>query len=138
MASRIKVGDHMQSRSEQGAAEDGHGSGEVDNEPGDVHECGDEGGGGGGGVEAEPLEEEGEHRAGERAPDDDPDQRCGDGEPDEEPMLAVDVEDRVPGGDAHESDDAQDGAEEEAGDELAAEDGPPVAQPDLAQGHGPD
>src|SRR5262245_26203042 len=114
--------------SEQGPTEDGDGGGEVDDEPGDIHERGGEGGGGGGGVEAEPLEEEREHGAGERAPDDDADQGRGDGEADEQPVLAVEVGDRVPGGDAQEADEAEDGAEEQAGDDLAAEDAPPVVQ----------
>ena len=60
--------------SEQDTVHDDEGDREVDHKAGDVNESGDEGGGGGGRVRAELLEHDGEHAAGNGAPEHDPDE----------------------------------------------------------------
>ena len=62
---------------------------EVDDEPGDVDERGDERRRGARGVEAEPPEEERQHRAAHGAPQHDADQADADGGGDQEVVLAV-------------------------------------------------
>ena len=120
----------------QGAVEDEHGGGEVDDEAGDVDEGGDEGGGGSGGVEAEAFEDEGEHGAGDAAPEDDADEREADGQSDEMPVGAVDCGEGAPEGDATVADGSESQAEECAGGEFAQEDVFPVAEFDFVEGEG--
>ena len=86
------------------------------------------------GIEAEAAQEEGEHRAGERAEGDDADERALTVSGDEQPVRAVVVPaELLPEDDADEADAAEDGAEGEAGGELAERDAPPVLERELAQ-----
>src|SRR5690606_30500586 len=91
------------------------------------------------GVEAYASQEEGEHGAGEGAEEDDAEQAECHGQAHEDDGFAAeacDVAGEEP--DADEADGAEDGAESEAGGDLAAGDAPPVAEADLVHGHGTD
>src|SRR6266853_1132504 len=141
---------------EDGSLQEQERRGEIDDQAGDVDEGGDQGRGDGGGVQADPAEQEGEHGAHERAPEDDADEGDADGETDLV-VEAGDVVDRVralldelaigivvgevdplPDVDAEQADEPEEDAQDEAAGGLATQDPEPVLEADLAQGHGAD
>src|SRR5947209_10508419 len=120
---------------EERAAQYDHSDAEVDDKAGHVNERGDEGRGRSGRVEADAAQQQRQHRAGERAPEHYADERDADGHRHEEPVLAVDVREGRPDGDAQEAYDAEHRAEYEARKYFAPHHAPPVAQANLAERH---
>ncbi len=88
------------------------------------------------GSEAEPPQNERQHRAGQRAPHDDADERQPNRGGDQQPVRPIDVRERRPDGDTQEPDRAEDRAERQAGEDFAAHNPAPVSQRDLAEGQG--
>src|SRR5438552_3932510 len=117
-----------------GASRTQVGGAEVDHQPGDVDQRGDERRRGAGGIEPEAAQDKRQHRPRQRAERHDADQREADGERHQDPVRAIVVEtEELPRDDARDADGAEDHAERDARRELAHGDPPPVAHPHLAQ-----
>src|SRR5437867_1733070 len=107
---------------------------EVDTQPRDIDECGHEWRGARRRIESQFAQNKRQHAAGKRSECHHADERGPDGEGDEHEVLPIlgEVE-LFPQHDADESDRAEERAKNDAGDDLAPKDPPPVAQPQLVQ-----
>src|SRR5260221_2908913 len=77
--------------SKQRSAQDHHGDGKINNQTGDIHQRGDEWCGGRGGVQTEAAQGKWQHRAGERPPKDDANQRKENRQRNEHPVRSIDI-----------------------------------------------
>ena len=123
---------------EKSAPHDEEGDGEIDNQTGDIDEGSDEGCGGSGGVGPEFFEHDREHAAGDGTPEHYSHQGKAYGKGDEPSMFSIGMEDLIPKHDPGEADDPERGTEQEAGQELAPHDAPPVNDGEFAERHGLD
>ncbi|CDX23114.1 hypothetical protein MPLSOD_100131 [Mesorhizobium sp. SOD10] len=124
----------MSASLEQCAAKDHQRYREVDHQPGDIDQRGDERRRGACRIEADALQREGQHRSRQRAEGDDADQRRAHCRRNQHPVRTVVVEAEIlPERDAADADDAEYRAKHHPGRQLAQRHPPPVAQTDLAQ-----
>src|SRR5580698_5940045 len=121
------------------ALHDDHGDREIDDEAGDVDKGGDEGCGGSCGVCADFFQDDGEHAAGNGAPEHNADERDTYRDGYEDTVWAIRMgEDQSPQHDAGEADNAKDSTEQEPGHEFTPDDAEPVGNGEFAECHGLD
>src|SRR6266550_959396 len=129
----------VRSSSQQRAAQHQRGDGEVDDDAGHVYQRRHERRRRAGGVEAQPAQQERQHRSGERAEGHDAHEGGPDRGGDEHVVDAVVVPAQgLPGEDPRHADRPEDDAQGDARGELPHCHPPPVAQRDFAQRHRPD
>src|SRR5690606_29669099 len=111
---------------------------EVDQETAHIDQRGDECSGGRGGVEAQSAQYERQHRPDEGGAPDDAEQGSSEGNGEEDGIRVVGLADQACDPHAADAEHGEEQAEDEPDAELAAHDAPPIAQSDLADGHGAD